>query len=412
MAGETLTTFADFLKVFYVMGIRSIINKASYFRFRLNTSSVSGKTATVPLQRGLLPTGSRGENDTNGLPAPGELPKEQAIIPLVYHYARIQFSGIVEAASAQDIGAFIDVMTSTNVAAMDSLKLTLNIQCMLNNDGLLATVGAQFNGGATGAVAAVSMTVDTTQYMYPGMRIGCHEASGYAEMDTGLIIDTITSATTFKCTGTVGIGIEASDLVYIFQNRGKQEYGLGDIFNETNTYLGVVRTNIAEWIPNMGSPLSNSSVNRTIDLNLMQTAIDLAEANCNGNISAIHCREAVRRAYTDHLVNDRRYNYPETMHLDGGFTGLTYTGGSKAIPIVAERFIPANKMYFLDESTFNLYKMGEGLNWIPGPIAGIFHSLLTAATSTDGVQAGLRLYENIACTNPRKSSLLSDITEE
>ena len=413
MAGETLTTFADFLKVFYIPGIRVIINKLSYFYQQLNKESVSGKNATVPLQRGLLPTGSRGENDTNGLPTPGDLPKEQAIIPLVYHYGRIQFSGVTEAASAGDVGAFIDVVTCSNVAMMDSMKLSLNIQCMLNNDGLLATVASSFNSSNSGAVAAATLTVDTTQYMYPGMRIGILDPNNsYAAFDTGLIIDTILGATTLKVTGTLTVvDVTDGDVVYIYQNRGKQMYGLGDIFSTSNTYLGISRADVMEWAPNMASPLYNSGTNRPLTLSLMQTAIDQAATNCNGDISSIQCREAVRRSYVDHLIADRRYNYPETLKLDGGFSGLAYSGGSKPIPVVADRFMPANNMYFFDESTFNLYRMGDGINWVPGPIAGIFHSLVTAATSLDAVMAALRVYENIACVNPKKNSLLSDITE-
>lgn len=413
MAGETMSTFADFLKVFYIPGIRVLFNKSSYFYFRMerDTKNIVGKNATVPLQRGLLPTGSRDENDTAGLPAPGDLPKDQAIIPLAQHYARIRFSGIIEAASKTNLGAFVSVVTNQTSAAADSLKRTANIQCVKSHEGLLATLTAQFNGGATGAVSAATMTVDTTQWMYPGMRIGVQDPNNaYAKMDTGLAIDTILSSTQIKVTGTVSTGIESGDKVYIYDNRNKQMYGMDNIFDTSGTdiYLDVDRSAVAEWQANL---LENGGDDRNLDLNLMQQAVDLPEKNTMGKITAIHCRHEVRRAYVDHLVADRRYNYPDTLSLDGGFKGLAYTGGDEPIPVLAERDMTPKTMYFLDESTFYLFRLGQGLNWIPGPINGIFHSMLTSSTSTDGVMAGLRCYENIGCLNPRKSTILCDLNE-
>jgi len=410
---ELMSTFADFLKVWYIANIRLLMNKGSYFYFRMERDSdnIAGKNATVALQRGLLPTGSRGENDTNGLPAPGTLPKEQAIIPLAYHYVRIQFSGIVEAASAKEIGAFISVVTSQTKAAQDSLKLTQNIQCVKSHEGLLSTAAGAETAGTYTAAAPGTIDVDTTQWLYPGMRIGGLDSSNsWAALDTGLIVESITSDTNITVSGVISADYASGDKIYIFNNKNKQMYGLDDVFNTTgsDTYLGVSRTLVKEW---QACLLGNSSVDRDLSLNLMQQAVDDPAKKAMGNITAIHCREEVRRAYVDHLIADRRYNYPQTLKLDGGFSGLEYTGGNKPIPVVTERHMTPGAMYFLDESTFTLYRMGKGVNWIPGPVNGIFHPMLTAATSSDSVMAGLRCYENIACTNPRKSAMLYDLNE-
>lgn len=414
MALETMSTFADFLKVFYIANIRLLLNKGSYFYFRMerDTDNIVGKNATVALQRGLLPTGSRGENDTNGLPDPGTLPKEQAIIPLAYHYVRIQFSGIIEAASAKDIGAFISVVTSQTKAAQDSLKLTQNIQCVKAHEGLLSTSTGTETAGTYTAAAPATLTVDTTQWLYPGMRIGALDSSNsWAAIDTGMIIESITSDTSISLSGVITADYASGDKIYIYQNKNLQMYGLDNIFDTSgsDTYLGVSRTLVKEW---QACLIGNSGVDRDLSLNLMQQAVDEPAVKAMGDITAIHCREATRRAYVDHLIADRRYNYPQTLKLDGGFSGLEYSGGSKPIPVVAERHMTPGTMYFLDESTFTLYRLGEGANWVPGPINGIFHSMVTASTSSDSVMAALRIYENIACTNPRKSAMLYDLNEK
>jgi hypothetical protein len=143
----------------------------------------------------------------------------------------------------------------------------------------------------------------------------------------------------------------------------------------------------------------------------MQQAVDDPSKKALGKITAIHCREEMRRAYVHHLVADRRYNYPDTLKLDGGFSGLAYTGGDKPIPVVVDRHMTPGTMYFLDESTFKLYRMGGGVRWIPGPVNGIFHPMLTASVSADALMAGLKIYQNLGCTNPRRNSMLYDLDE-
>ena len=415
---EVMSTFADFLKTWYIAEIRMLMNKSSYFYFRMerDTAAIAGKNATVALQRGLIPTGARDEDDSNGLPSPGTVPKETAIIPLAFNYARIQFSGIVEAATKSEIGAFASVVDNQTQAAQNSLALIQQIQCIKPHEGRLTTVTAAFNGDATGAVAAVTMTVGTTQWLYPGMRIGTLDDSNtYAAMDTGLIIDSILSDTTISVTGTISTAIDASAVstgvgVYVYQNRNKQMYGLDNIFDTsgTDTYLSVDRSAVAEWI---ACNIGNSGVSRPLTLNLMQQAVDDPSKKALGKITAIHCREEMRRAYVHHLVADRRYNYPDTLKLDGGFSGLAYTGGDKPIPVVVDRHMTPGTMYFLDETTFKLYRMGGGVRWIPGPVNGIFHPMLTASTSADAMMAGLKIYQNLACLNPRKNSMLYDLDE-
>lgn len=405
---ELMSTFADFLKTWYIAEIRMLLNKSSYFYYRMerDTDSIAGKNATVALQRGLLPTGARDEDDSVGLPAPGVVPKETAIIPLSFNYVRIQFSGIVEAASKKEIGAFASVVDNQTSAAQNSLALSQQIQCIKSHEGSLGTKTDAVL--TTGDKTAEEIKVSTSQWLYPGMRIGFQLAA--SKRDTGLIIDTIIDDTTIKVTGTISVQVETGDGIYIYDSRNKNMYGLDDIFNTsgTDTYLSVDRSAIAEWI---ACNIGNSDVSRPLTLNLMQQAVDDPSKKALGKITAIHCREEMRRAYVHHLVADRRYNYPDTLKLDGGFSGLAYTGGDKPIPVVVDRHMTPGTMYFLDESTFILYRMGGGVRWIPGPVNGIFHPMLTASTSSDSLMAGLKVYQNLGCINPRKNAMLYDMDE-
>ena len=404
--GETMALFDDFLKTFYIPGIQKILNISSafYFRMEKDNKSLLGKNATVPLQRGLLPVSSRGEGGTIG--NAGSLPKEQAIIPLRYHYVLVEWTGIVQEASKQDIGAFISAMTAQTVAAQDSLKRMQNIQCVLDIEGKLTDSAEVMT---TGAKTAESWEVDSTQHMYPGMRIEALNPSGYATRVTaGFIIDTITDSTHIKVTGTVTTQIEVDDEIFVHGNRNFQMGGLGEVFGTTNTYLNVVRTAVAEWIANINEA---SGVLRDLDLNMMQRAMDDPSANCGGVITAIHCREAMRRSYVDLLVADKRYTPPRLLELDGGFHGLEYSGGSNPVPVIAERDMSPEKMFFLDEGTFKMYRMGGGARWKEQAHGSIFFELLTGTAPIDAVRACLYVYQNMASINPRKSAAIYDLNE-
>jgi len=410
---EVMSTFADFLKTWYLAEIRMLLNKSSYFYFRMerDTDSIAGKNATVALQRGLLPTGARDEDDSAGLPAPGIVPKETAIIPLAFNYALVKFSGIVEAASKSEIGAFASVVDNQTSAAQNSLALIQQIQCIKSHEGRLSLTSGTLSAGTYTAAAPGSLDVVTTQWMYPGMRIGVLDQGTSAAQDTGLIIESIISDTNISVSGVVSAGdIASGDIVYNHGNKNKQMYGLDNVFDTsgTDTYLSVDRSKVAEW---RACNIGNSDVSRPLTLNLMQQAVDDPSKKALGKITAIHCREEMRRAYVHHLVADRRYNYPDTLKLDGGFSGLAYTGGDKPIPVVVDRHMTPGTMYFLDESTFKLYRMGGGVRWIPGPVNGIFHPMLTASVSADALMAGLKIYQNLGCTNPRRNSMLYDLDE-
>lgn len=406
MPGEILDTFSDFLKVDYIPGIRSILNKSSYFYMTMqkNSGSIVGKQATVPLQRGLLPVSARGERGTIG-PA-SNVPKETAQIPLRYFYVLIEFSGIVDEASKSDIGAFISVMTSQTVAAQNSLKREQNMECILTNEGELTQMAEVV---ATGAKTALSIEVDSTQYCYPGQRLGIRDKNDLTseKCTDGLMVDTIVDSTHIKVTGTVVTQLEADDGVYGFGNRGYQMGGLGDIFQTDNTYLAVNRANVAEWVPNINN---NSSAMTDLDLNMMQKAIDDSEANAEGNISLITAREAMRRSYVDLLTADKRYVPPRLLDLDGGFQGLEYSGGSKPVHFVAERDMTPNTIYFLDQSTFTMYRMGGGAKWKEDR-GRVIIPLFGADSPIDAVRSLLYVYQNLACTNPRKNSMISYLNE-
>ena len=403
--GANLDRYSDFLKVYYLPEIRVLINKASALLFRMekDSTSIVGKNATIALQLGLLPAYSRGEGEE--IPAGGTIPKETAEVALRYHYVPIYFSNILREASRSNPGAFISVLSAHTRGAVDTLRRNLNMQCALDNDGKLTDVAATAIADGTYTTGSLgTLVVDSTQHMWPGQVLDVLADGTTTKRSTaGLTVQSVVNSTTALVTGTIASAAVGDD-VYIFGNKSNQMGGLRDVFGQGagTSYLGVERDDHAEW------KAQYNDVSGAISLNDIQTVLDDAEHKMMGHITVGFCSPGVKRAYMALLTPDRRYNYPQTLKLDGGFTGVAYTGGTTEIPIIAERDILKNKLYLLDESTFTMFMLKD-FDWVPGPDNGVLHPLVI--NGYDAVKAMLYGYMNMGCANPGKNGLLDNLTE-
>lgn len=409
MAGETLTLFANFMKTVYILSVRSVINSASwlYFRMDRDTESIVGSSAVFPVQTGFLPVYARSEDGTIG--SAGSIPTIQCSVPMIQHYAPIEFSGLLRAASKNDEGAYVRVLDASMKTAVMSLKRQLNMEVALDNTGNLATT-SNTDGAATWTSGSpLTLNVSSSQHMWPGMVLDILDVDdGSTSKTTGMRIKSVVSDTSVTCFGTTSATLQNGDIIYVYGNKGNQFYGLRNIFAQSGSYLGITLTDNVEFRAQYDG---GSSTNRDLTTLLMQKMIDNAEQKAMGNITEIVCRPAVRRAYYDLLVGDRRYNADKTMKLPGGFSGLEYLGGSNPIPVIAERDLLPNKMYFLDGSTFTLFRM-QDYDWYKGSDERILFPLITASTPQDRFRAVLYGYENLATSAPAKSALLDYITEK
>jgi len=128
---------------------------------------------------------------------------------------------------------------------------------------------------------------------------------------------------------------------------------------------------------------------------------DLVRVN-GGKTSLILGSLGVRRAYFNLLTQQRRY--ADTKEFAGGFNGLAFHYG-KEVPMVEDVDAPPNKMRFIDESKFKVYRNKEW-HW-----ADDDGSVLKWVHDYDAWEGIMRQYWEIGTASRNAQASLDDITE-
>ena len=85
--------------------------------------------------------------------------------------------------------------------------------------------------------------------------------------------------------------------------------------------------------------------------------------------------------------------------MDGGFEALDYNGK----PLVVDRHMRPGGMYFLDESTLELYRMSD-FDWMDED-----GSVLSRVAGVDAYEATLFKYSTLGCSACNNNTELADL---
>lgn len=397
--GATLTTFDAILKNQYLGPIREQFNNSSvgYTRISKNYDSVVGKNFTIPLHYGRNEgIGARAEGGT--LPTAGNQQYKECIVPMRYIYGRIKITGPSIKAARSNEGAFLRAVDSEMRGLEKDMKASLNRQFYGDGTGILATCAS--------AASATAVTVDSVTKLRVGMPVSILVTASGATT-AGVVSDVISAinSTTKVITLATGVATYASIdntySVYAGGSRNSEMMGLSGIVSATSTLQLLDVATYPWWVATI---LDNSATNRPISDNLIQTAIDTLEANSSGMTSAIYTSFGVRRAYTALLTATKQL--VNTQKLQGGYEAISYMGGSHGtIPIIADKDAPANKMFFLDESELQLYRLSD-FDWMDEDGA-----ILSRVSGEDAYEAVLCVYQELGSSIRNANARLDDITE-
>ncbi|KKL23253.1 hypothetical protein LCGC14_2427260, partial [marine sediment metagenome] len=103
------------------------------------------------------------------------------------------------------------------------------------------------------------------------------------------------------------------------------------------------------------------------------------------------------REYLELMSADRRF--PNTMELDGGWTGLDYNG----IPLMVDNDAIDGEMYFLSSKDLQIYRMAD-YDWMTKD-----GSVLHLVVDYDAYEAVLFRYAELGCTRRNSHGVLCDI---
>jgi hypothetical protein len=92
------------------------------------------------------------------------------------------------------------------------------------------------------------------------------------------------------------------------------------------------------------------------------------------------------------------------MKLEGGFDTLAINAGNGSIPIIKDRFIPAQTMDLYDTSQFNMHQL-EDWSWMDESGA-----ILQKVSGYAGYEATLVKYPELICNHPGAQARIGNVT--
>lgn len=386
----TMDTADNVLKSFYLDAVTESLNmKVNPFLAQIERTSenVVGKDVKRIFRMGVNAGLSAGTET-------GDLPKAKAsnyktfTAPLKNLYGKIEISDKALRASANNEGAFVNLLNGEMDALIKSASFNFSRMLFGDGSGILSTITKASENGVVG--------VDKVENFVYGMyvKLGGDSQNWYRVTKVDKENSTITllkNDTAVPINASVG---DASEVIYVDEQcHGNEITGLGAIFGNDSEIYGLNKT--------------ENGIDATVyegvgDISEMviQKAIDEAEFRSGNPINFIICSWGVRRALMEYY-KDCNVALP-TMEIQGGYTAINFHG----IPIVVDRFCPKGTMYLLNTDSFKLYQLCDW-EWMEGDGGKILRQVPGKPVYT----ATLVKYAELLCDQPHGQVMLTDINE-
>ena len=380
-----LTSAQNALKDAYLSAASNILNTQTnplFAKIKQTSSDVYGrqiiKVAPIGINGG-IGAGS----ETGVLPTANGNNYVQLKTTLKNLYGTMEISDKAVRASANNNGAFIDLLSAEMEGLLNSSKFNLARMLYGDGTGAVATVASYSDGVAT---------MDNVKNLIEGMVVDVYSSTGSATTNVGIRIKYVDRVNKTVVFNNVNATMSEGDVFYVQGSKNNEITGLGAIFNTNANIYGLSR-NENKWL----NPYVSTKEQEISD-DLMQTAIDFLEENSNSHIDFITCGAGVRRAYLQYLACYRRN--VEVLELNGGHKSVSFNG----IPMVTDRFVADDTMFLLDTSKFTLHQLCDW-EWIEGEGGNI----LRQKPGYPAYSATLVKYADMICEQPNGQAKISGI---
>lgn len=320
----------------------TVVTKRMEKTSRGTTSEVGGKYVTFPLKvRRNHGLGYR--NELEQLQAPGQQGWASVRVPLRYGYGRVHLSGPTIELVNENYQAFASAINEEMNGLKTDISKDTNRILWGNGLGVLATVD-------TGAAGVNTISVGTNDlalnWIELDMQIDILDSTGVTPKASDRKVTAINEATgDFTFDGAVAT-VVIGDIVVRKGNYGREPQGLTSLVKATGSLFNLDPAVEPLWKStedNTGGALSEAKMIALCDKVLQK----------GGRPSVIFSDTGSRRAYFNLLKTDRRFT--KAQEFDGGFTGLAFSYDSD-IPVVIDVDAPQQKMWFLREDDFKIYR--------------------------------------------------------
>ena len=384
----TLETADNALKSFYLDAVTEALDmKANPLLAQIgrSTADVVGKDVKKLVKCGV--NGGIGAGSETG-----DLPKSSSAERLTFTsslknlYGTIEISDKALRASANDEGAFVNLLNDEMQSLIKSASFNFGRMLYGNGKGLLATV-TEVKGNNT-------FVMDDVRAIVEGMVVEFFTANDENIVNgvKVLSVNRQTKEIVVETAGTLS-GVETGAGVYLQGAYGYEISGLKAIF-ENDVLYGVDRTKKYALQPYKADEVGEISEND------IQKAIDQIEENSGSKVNFIVCSWGVRRALVEYYKSFK--TMLPSMELAGGFKALSFNG----IPVVADRFCPAGTMYLLNTDDFKIHQLCDW-KWLEGEDGKILKQIPGKPVYT----ATLVKYAELMCERLNGQGRLTGITE-
>lgn len=405
MPGQDLTNIGGLLKQLYIGPIREQLNNATvvYNRLEKNEEDVSGEdlTARIPIfhkrNQGI---GFRAESGT--LPTADRRSHQKTTIAMAFLYGQIQVTGQSIKASRNKATSFARVVDNEIKGMVQGLRVELNRASWGTGSGSLGTT----TNTDADVTAEELFAVSDAALFEEGMILDTFAA----ETGGSVVLNSVTVSKVDRRNNKIALTTTVANTAthhwFREDSRGLYSMGLKGLVDGADsagarlvtTLQGINRSTNLFWD---GNVIDNSGTPVDLSLDLTQQAYELAEIIGQGRTSMIISPYAIRRAYLELLVSQRRF--VKDLKLDGGFSALEYSGGGEPVPWTVDYMAPAGQAFFLDERTLAVYRAAD-FDWMD-----LDGAVLRKVANIDAYEATAYCYMNIGSSAPNKSTVLRDI---
>ena len=386
----TLATADNALKSFYLDAVTEALDlKANPLLAQIgrSTADVVGKDVKKLIKYGVN-GGIGAGSETGDLPSSSSAERITFTSSLKNLYGTIEISDKALRASANDEGAFVNLLNDEMQSLIKSASFNFGRMLYGNGKGLLCTV-VENKGNKT-------FVMDDVRALAEGMVVEFFTAGGQSVANAQNVkvssVNRQTKEVVFQSSDALS-GVDAGAQTYLQGAYGYEITGLKSIF-EDDTLYGVDRTGKYALTPYIADGVG------AISENAIQTAIDQIEENSGSKINFIVCSWGVRRALAEYFKTYK--TMMPSMELAGGFKALSFNG----IPVVADRFCPEGTMYLLNTDDFKIHQLCDW-KWLEGEDGKILKQVPGKPVYT----ATLVKYAEMLCERPNGQGRLTGITE-
>lgn len=383
----TLQTAENALKNVYLGVVANQLNTNAnplLARIKHSTKDVWGKEV-----RKLAPFGINGGvgagSEDGALPTSSGNGYVQFVADLKNLYGKIELSDKAIRASANNIGAFVNLLSDEMEGLVKASSFNLGRMLYGDGTGLLATVSSQ---------SSKTLTCNKVNNFIEGMLVDVYNTSD-TKVNTKPLkityVDRVNKTITYQ--SDENLTISNGFKVYVQGSKDYEISGLGKIFDSTQTSIYGVSKTEYPWL----KPYTSTTSTEISDI-LIQQAVDFLDMNVDSKINFITCSSQVRRAYQEYLGAYRRNI--DVTELEGGYKTITHNG----IPVVADRFVDDDTMYLLNTDDFCIHELCDW-KWLEGEDGRILKQNQGYPTYS----ATLVKYAELICDKPCGQAKISGI---